>query len=338
MTLNQGTPEIQGPKAAGTTGPRRGATVQRDDDAYSPVIWDGTFPTAQSIITSHYVASTTRQDQHTEASKLNTMIFNQDQNVFNMLHSIPTACPMLVHLSGENNLRIIFGLAKYVGNPLAMEDNRLHGAYLAISSDPETPQEAPSAITLPTDVLKTNIVEVPSDADFVQMLTVKAGTMTNLKFDRSQWFKSSTATEMAILAKVAPLPLFLALADACTNRITASKLWERCKVHLETIGEDGDTLLICTIMTFCKAAHTKHAANNCVLPAHQLSLPLHRDAKKWAQAWSSAICLALHPDTPALSTANSSPATGPLQVGVGSNPTLLAKSLMSEFMDAFRPN
>ncbi len=105
-----------------------------DPPPYAPVAWNGTFPLPTSIFASAYAAANTPAEQYAEAAKLHKMITDQNHDVFNTLHSIPSPIAMLVQVSGTCNLRILFGLAKYIMNPLA-PDNGLNGNYLAIGEN-----------------------------------------------------------------------------------------------------------------------------------------------------------------------------------------------------------
>ncbi len=270
-----------------------------DPAPYAPVAWNGTFPLPTSIFASAYAADNTPAEQYAEAAKLNKMITDQNHDVFNTLHSIPSPIAMLVQVSGTCNLRIIFGIAKYIMNPLA-PDNGLNGTYLAIGEDLRGPGESARAVELPEDILKTNMVKMPTDAAFVATLTAKATTQTNVELDRTQWFKTSTATTQAQVAKAVPVPLCLAF-DACRRDLTAQVIFERCAVELEAHSANADsTLLLRTIMNFCKAAHTTHnkGTETTALPLQQLSLRLHDDAHVWAQARAAQICPHLGQSTP----------------------------------------
>ncbi len=104
----------------------------KDTPPYTPVAWNGTFPLPNSTFASaYYAAATTPAEQYAEAAKLNKMIIDQHHEVFNTLHSIPSPIAMLVQIHGTCNLCIIFGLAKYILNPLA-PDNGLNGTYLQL--------------------------------------------------------------------------------------------------------------------------------------------------------------------------------------------------------------
>ncbi len=201
------------PNALGTDGP----------EPYAPMVWDSTLPKANSVIASTYANATTPKDQYTEASKLNTMIIEQNHQTFDtpLLHSITSpAAAMLVQVTTSTcQLRVIFGLAKYVANPLA-SDMSLHGLYFAIGEDLTSPTDAPLAVHLPDDVLKTNQVQIPTDQAFEDMLGTKSAAQSNCHLDTEQWFKVSTATTRATLAKAVPIPLYLAY-DACASDIMA---------------------------------------------------------------------------------------------------------------------
>ena len=64
---------------------------------------------------------------------------------------------------------------------------------------------------LPDDALKTNVVEVPTDAEFITALNEKAGASNNIQHDATQWFKSGTAQGLATLPNAMPIPLHLAM-------------------------------------------------------------------------------------------------------------------------------
>ena len=149
-----------------TAAPAAGPTVADEEvvDPYTPVAWDGSHPLANSVLARHYSASTSPLQQHEEATKLHAMIIQQDHTVFDALNSVPTPSAMLVQRTGSCKLRVVFGIAKYIGNPLA-PPNGLHGKFLALSADLVSPGDTPQAILLPDDVLKTNVVEIPNDAE-----------------------------------------------------------------------------------------------------------------------------------------------------------------------------
>ena len=269
------------PNALGTDGP----------EPYAPMVWDSTLPKANSVIASTYANATTPKDQYTEASKLNTMIIEQNHQTFDTLHSITSPAAMLVQVTGTCQLRVIFGLAKYVANPLA-SDMSLHGLYFAIGEDLTSPTDTPLAVHLPDDVLKTNQVQIPTDQAFEDMLGTKSAAQSNCHLDTEQWFKVSTATTRATLAKAVPIPLYLAY-DACTSDIAAHVLWERCKVELEALPEGEDDAILRTIMAFCKATHTKvggASTKTVALPPQQLNQRLCEDAKRWIKARAKSIC------------------------------------------------
>ncbi len=262
-----------------------------DTPPYTPVAWNGTFPLPSSIFASAHAAANTPAEQYSEAAKLNQMITDQNHDVFNTLHSIPSPIAMLVQVGGTCNLRIIFGLAKYIMNPLA-PDNGLNGTYLAVGEDLRGPGDSARAVELPVDILKTNMVKMPTDNAFMDALTTKATTQTNVEHDRTQWFKTSTATTQAQVAKAVPIPLCIAF-DACRRDVTAQVIFERCAVELEAQSTNAEnTTLLRTIMNFCKAAHTTHnkGTETNALPLQQLSLRLHDDAHVWAQARAVQIC------------------------------------------------
>ncbi len=272
-----------------------------DAAPYTPVAWNGTFPLPNSIFASAYSTANTPAEQYSESTKLHKMITTQNHDVFNTLHSIPSPIAMLVQVSGTCNLRILFGLAKYIMNPLA-PDNGLNGTYLAIGEDLRGPGDSARAVELPDDILKTNVVKVPSDGAFIATLTAKATTLNNVENDRTQWFKTSTASTQAQLAKAVPIPLCLAF-DACRRDLTAHVLFERCAVELEAQSENAENkLLLRAIMNFCKAAHTTHnkGTETTALPLQQLNLRLHDDAHVWAQARATQICPQLNQSTPSL--------------------------------------
>ncbi len=192
------------------------------------VVWNGTFPLPNSTFASAYAAANTPAEQYAGAAKLNKMIIDQYHEVFNTLHSIipsPIAI-MLVQMHGTCNLRIIFGIAKYILNPLA-QDNGLNGTYLVIGEDLRGPGESAQAVKLPPDILKTNMVKMPTDDSFIATLTAaNATTITDAENDRNQWFKTSTVTSQAAVAKAVPIPLCLAF-DACRRDLTAQVIFER---------------------------------------------------------------------------------------------------------------
>ena len=85
------------PNALGTDGP----------EPYAPMVWDSTLPKANSVIASTYANATTPKDQYTEASKLNTMIIEQNHQTFDTLHSITSPAAMLVQVTGTCQLRVV---------------------------------------------------------------------------------------------------------------------------------------------------------------------------------------------------------------------------------------
>ncbi len=261
-------------------------------DPYAPVAWDGSHPIANSVLARHYSASTTPLQQHEEATKLHAMIVQQDHTVFDALNSVPTPSAMLVQHTGSCKIRVIFGIAKYVGNPLA-PPNGLHGKFLALGADLVSPGNTPQAILLPDDVLKTNVVDVPSDTEFLNALNEKAGAVNTVQHDATQWFKSGTVQGRATLPKAMPIPLHLAF-DACLGDVTAHVLFERCKLQLEVHEGDDDSLLR-AIMAFCKAAHTKHNANRptTAIPSAQFSERLPPDAQTCTASRARYICPSL---------------------------------------------
>ncbi len=324
-----------------TAVPNAGPNAADDEvvgDPYTPVAWDGSHPIANSVIAKHYAAATSPVQQHEEATKLQAMIIQQDHSVFDALNSVPTPSAMLVQRTGSCKLRVIFGIAKYIGNPMA-PPNGLHGQFMALGADLVSPSDTPQAILLPDDVLKTNVVEVPSDADFLSALNSKAGTSTNIQHDTTQWFKSGTAQGRATLPRAMPIPLHLAM-DACLGDVTAHVLFERCKVQLE-IHEGEDDSLLRAVMAFCKAAHTKHNAGRpttTAIPAALFSERLHPDAHKWAAARARFVCPALivQGTPPSLaSTATGSPmsTTSP---GTAVDASQVAINLMAQFVEQLK--
>lgn len=265
-------------------------TGASDNTAYAPMAWNGVFPAASSIIASYLATANSVADQFQEATKLNTMIINQDNRLAESLHSITSPLAMLIQVPGTCTLRVIFGLSKYVENPLAPA-NGLHGKFLALGEDVTDPMDTPNPVHLPDDILTSQVVGVPSDAVFLAELTRRATSTTDVQHDQTQWFKSSTVTGRATLAKVVPIPLYLAY-DLCQSDVTAHTLWERCKIELEALQDQDDGAILRTIMAFCKATHTKHGVNNATtsLPMLQLSQKVHPDAKVWAKARVRSIC------------------------------------------------
>lgn len=297
-----------------------------DTPPYTPVAWNGTFPLPNSAFASAYATANTPAEQYAEAAKLNKMILDQHHEVFSTLHSIPSPIPMLVQMHGTCHLRIIFGIAKYILNPLA-QDNGLNGTYLAIGEDLRSAGESARAVELPSDILKTNMVKLPTDNAFIATLTANATTITDVENDRNQWFKTSTVTSQAAVAKAVPIPLCLAF-DACRRDLTAQVIFERCAVELEAHADNADSKqLLRTIMNFCKAAHTAHNKGTATtaLPPQQLSLRLHDDAHTWAQARAAQICPALHIGTPSLETT-------PTRDGM-TNQTDFAAALVTKVLD-----
>lgn len=63
-------------------------TGASDNTAYAPMAWNGVFPAASSIIASYLATANSVADQFQEATKLNTMIINQDNRLAESLHSI----------------------------------------------------------------------------------------------------------------------------------------------------------------------------------------------------------------------------------------------------------
>ncbi len=153
------------------------------------------------------------------------------------------------------------------------------------------------------DILKTNImVKMPTDNAFVETLTAKATTQTNVEHDRTQWFKTSTATTQAQVAEAVSIPMCLAF-DACRSVVTAQVIFERCAVEMEAHSANAEnTLILRTIINVCKAAHTTHnkGTETTALPLQQLSLRLCDDAHVlWAQVRAAQICpQELSPNTP----------------------------------------
>lgn len=197
------------PTAAPTAGPNE-AEDEVLVEPYTPMAWDGSHPVANSVLARHYSASTTPLQQHDEATKLHSMIVQQDHTVFDALNSVPTPSAILVQHTGSCKLCVIFGIAKYIGNPLA-PPNGLHGKFLALGADLASPGDTPQAILLPDDALKTNVVEVPTDAEFITSLNEKAGASNNIQHDATLWFKSGTAQGLATLPNAMPIPLHLAM-------------------------------------------------------------------------------------------------------------------------------
>ncbi len=134
----------------------------------------------------------------------------------------------------------------------------------------------------PDDVLKTNQVQIPTDQAFEEMLGTKSAAQSNCHLDTEQWFKASTATTRATLAKAVPIPLYLAY-DACTSSNIAALGMLQSQIGSNTKREDDAILR--KVVAFYKARHTTTkvggTSNKTVaLPPQQLNQRLCEDAKR----------------------------------------------------------
>ncbi len=148
--------------------------------------------------------------------------------VFYAFHSVPTtssttpASPMLVvQCTGSCKFHVIFGITKYIGNHLA-PPNGLNGSFLALGTGDllspagDTPQ-ASILLLLPDDVFKTNVVDVPTDTNFLNALNEKVGTITNIHLDATQWFKSGMVQGRATLPKATPSTTRVVVVSHCIS-------------------------------------------------------------------------------------------------------------------------
>ena len=257
---------------------------------YTPLIWDATLPRAEGVIATHFHNNVPTNDQVHQSAALFRLINAQDQTAFDALQSITTPAPMLIQNPGTNTVRFIMGTAKFLADPIRHPTGHpLQSSFLAIGEDLVEHADTPRAIILPDDVLKTNMVKIPTAPQFRAKLTQKAaelpegGGTAGAQFDTSQWFKHSDAgTVLFPLAKLCPAPPFLAY-DAFLDNVAAHIVWERIAFHEDQHPQEAE--FFTGVKHFLQGVHTKHLTAQCStsVPRDTFQRRPHRDATQWAK-------------------------------------------------------
>ncbi len=151
------------------------------------------------MIATHYHNNVPTNDQVQQSAALFRLISAQDQTAFDALQSITTPAPMLIQNPGTNTVRFIMGTAKFLADPIRHPTGHpLQSSFLAILGEDLVEQaDTPRAIILLDDVLKTNMVKIPTAPQFSAKHTQKAaelpdgGGTAGAQFNTSQWFKHS---------------------------------------------------------------------------------------------------------------------------------------------------
>ena len=273
-----------------------------DDTGYTPVYYDDDegLPNPEGQYGMHIQRSKTEQDQRQEAARMLTFIKSDPSlEKLGALATTTAPTPLLVKAPGNNSrVRFILGLSPVLSDPFMAITSPLEGKLLAISQDISSTDETPMPITLTEDILKLNMVNVPTDAAFETKVKEN-----NDGGEGKKWFVERSVTAETNLPHAIPLPLYLAY-DALGEDVDAHVVWERIKcTNLDDIEEVEEIAL-----AFLKAAHTLHKKeSNCIALA---DATFTQRATIHGKRWAKERAMHLFPDiTPATTPATPSTPT-----------------------------
>ena len=121
---------------------------------------------------------------------------------YHKVNAIRDPLSLQVKLTVMNKVQFEYGINLFLGSPLETKPS-LEGQFLVCHEDIDNTPEKPQVIVLPKDALKIQDVDIPSIGDFDAKLKLK-------KYITKTWFTTKTATTVMGLAKIPPLPSFLA--------------------------------------------------------------------------------------------------------------------------------
>ena len=139
-------------------------------------------------------------------------------------NTIRDTLSLLVKVSGTNKVQFAYGINILLGSPLETE-RALEGHFLAFHDYIDDTSKQTWVIFIPKDALKIQGVYIPSIEAFDAKLKLK-------KYSTKTWVATKTTTTIMGLAKLHPLPAFLAY-DYFNEDIPAYIIYERIQYIYE---------------------------------------------------------------------------------------------------------
>lgn len=268
------------------------------ENTYTPTYYkeeDG-LPAPQGIYSTALQTQKQPQELREEAAKLWTFITTPNQDRAALAYT-NTPTTYIIKEPGTAQVRIIWGIAPFLADPLANTPSPLQGSYLGIGYDIDDIGERPSPTTLPATIFTQMQVLAPTQSAFQEKLEGTTITSSN-----KEWFREKDVNNTVNITPAMPFPAHYAW-DAFTEPVPAHTLWERIKCTNAGNTDDHTTALL----QFLAAAHTKHnitTANKIEIDQEWFRGKPHRDAKQWAVARADA----LFPTTNIVAPAQTPPA------------------------------
>ena len=248
--------------------------------AYTPTYYDEAvgLPAPEGIYGKEVHSTKTGAAQVIEARLLLDLIQTQDPIQYAKLTDTSAPMPVLMKVPGQSKVRMLLGLAPYVGDPFVQANSPLDGKFLALKEDIDELGEAPPVITLSDTVLTMLEVMAPTTAQFLERMV-----KNDDRNDGAPWFKQAKVnTTKVAVAHICPIPAMFAY-DALMDAIPAHVLWER--IMCADLQENEE--LRTYILNFLQAVHTEHNASNLLTLDLGATNPFmarqHTDAKQWAK-------------------------------------------------------
>ena len=172
-------------------------TVSTD---YTPTYWNEQWPDADGIFAKLINQRYSKMERRLAAVKMLQFMKDCGPDQYGSLVGVKTSVPMLIKVPDSNMVRFITGLAPFIGDPL-QHASPLDGKLLAIQQDIDDPDETPSIILLPPDILKIQRVQAHPQA---RMLT----ELETERIDKgTPWFKEhEVKTSFVETSRAAPCP------------------------------------------------------------------------------------------------------------------------------------
>ena len=253
--------------------------------AYEPLFSDGTLPLPTGVFGTDIHARFSPEQQRLEAAKMLEMMKTTPSFDLGRLTLMHTPVPLLVQIPDTNKVRMIHGVAPYLGHPLS-EPSAIEGTLLGIDGDIDGHGEIPRVIRLPTNLFTIKTITVPTQAAFETKITSKPRDVGTPWFRATQLQDSDKTT--TDLAKTIPFPPYLAY-DALHDDVPAHIIWERIR-HLELPTEQPSQLFQ-EIKSFLSATHTRYidSAPCVTLPTNTFTQRMTPDMKTWVKDRTSHI-------------------------------------------------
>ena len=247
-----------------------------DEDDYTPVHYNEEtgLPAPQGIYGKALQALKQPHELREDAAKLWTYITTQNQDMAALAYT-NTPTTYIIKEPGTAQVRIVWGIAPFLSDPLATTPSPLHGKYIGVAYDIDEVGERPSPTTLPAAIFNQALVLAPTQTAFSEKIRASTNATTC-----KEWFKEKDVTNTVNIPMAMPFPAHYAW-DAFMEPVQAHILWERIKCTITGPADEHTTALL----QYLAAIHTKHnisTTNKLDIDPEWFRGKPHKDAKKWA--------------------------------------------------------